>query len=663
MTHRETPQSVSVITRQRIDDQALGSLDAVLREMPGVLQGNGGTPLGSSRDSFARGYQLSNFEIDGISVPGGSFTYDSRFGMSSLDSAIYDAVTVVRGATGLLSNAGDPSGRVSLVRKRPTDEFQASASVGLGRWNQRRMVGDLSGRLNEAGSVRGRLVAAHDDSASWIDRYRGDRGVVYGKLEADPTALTRLTLAFEYGRTSANAAGPYSGFGLLFGDGSLVPPSRSYNSLTSSSSFRDRRSSITAKIEHAFSSHWRGQLGYNVGRYRLAQRRYTANVGATPDSDMSLELYPWQGENTAHALDAGLQGSYELLGRRHDLVFGLNASRESGSEEGGYGNVDTVPFSAWTGRVTVPVFGDIAGLPYDYNSSKLKQWGYYAATRLRPADGLAVILGGRMSNWQSTNQLLPQSTSYDPATALLDDRKERNIATPYAGLVFDVTRSASVYASYTEIFRPQQNRTVSGARLDPERGTNVELGLKGEWFDGRLNASAAVFEIRKDNLAVLDGANRAPNGSEAYRAEDNTKGRGWELEVTGQLAPGWQIQASYTHVKIRDSEGNALNFHNPVDYFKLFTTYTPPAFNRLTLGGGIRWQSKIHAWWIDQALVPTYTQKAYSVIDLMGRYRLDRHWSLDAHLGNLLDKGYRTAVDGHAYGAPRNLFVNLRYDY
>ncbi|MFT3779849.1 MAG: TonB-dependent siderophore receptor [Ottowia sp.] len=658
---RETPQSVTVITRERMDEQGLKSLDTALSEVPGIYVSTTGTQVGGHLGIFARGYEITSYQVDDLTAGLGG--YD----VHSFDTAVYDSITAVRGATGLLTGSGNPGARVVLTRKRPTRDFQASLSQSLGRWSQRRTVGDVSGPLNQAGTLRGRFVAAYDEGQSWVDRYRANKSVAYGVLEADLTSKTLVSLALQHGRTSGRAAGWGNGFDLTFGDGSLVPASRSQNTLPDSSRYSTEHTMLTARIEHQFNDNWRGQLSYGHSLTDWFGRRGDLQVGANADASMTMDRIDWRTVKPYRVRDlAGkLEGQYELFGRRNDLVAGFRVMDSFDRSDGGGWTAPTVPFSQWRGDLPLidPAGPGVSNMYMSDYSVRTEQAGLYAATRLRPADKLSVILGGRWSYWKTRTEEYPNSSSYDPGNPVSDDRRQRGVFTPYAGVVYDLSGNLSAYASYTEIFNPQSAKDVTGKLLDPEQGRNFEWGLKGAWLDGRLNASVAMFEVRKDNLAVVDGSNQTPDGSQAYVAQDNTKGRGWELEVSGELARGWQAQAGYTRVVTRGSDGARLSTFIPIHMFKLFTSYRVPGVPGLTLGGGVVWQSKWFPDWKDESLWPIYTQKPYAVVNLIAAYAINRHWSLTVNLNNVFDKSYRTAYFKHVYGAPRNLYATLKYRF
>lgn len=651
---RETPQSVSVITRQRIDDQGLASMDEIMRQTVGVST----VQVGMTNDAYIRGYQVTNYQIDGISTTHGSFGIETSMGFDAVDSAIYDSVATVRGAAGLLTGAGDPSGSVSLVRKRPMREFQASVEGGVGRWDQYRAAADVGGPLNASGSLRGRLVGAYSEGKSWVANYREDSNVVYGVLEADIMEHTLLSLALEHSENSTRGGFGTGGYALplVYADGTLTPFDRHSSKLPTWPMWENERTSLALSLERALNDDWRVKLDYRHDDVQAWNKRLEAWGSFDQNHYFSGGFTNHNGaDNKTDSFSATLNGRYALLGRQHELVAGFNGSfnkyvqkqKGGGISEWGFtglpiiDGVGVYPEPDWNGAATVTVA-----------HAETKQSGFYLTTRIHMTDRLSSILGGRWSSWK-----------YD-APDWNDHRKFSNVFVPYAGIVYDLTGQISAYASYTEIFQPQSARDINGGLLDPEEGKNYEIGLKGEWFDGRLNTSIAVFETRKDNLAVYDYDLTGPTGDPVARAEDGTKGRGWELEASGELAPGWQLQGGYTRFVLRDSSDQRMRTELlPEHLFKLFTTYSPQSLPRLTMGGGVNWQSKVYRSTVQGALLDLYTQKSFAVANLMANYQFSNQLSLNVNLNNVFNKEYRTRVNLHTYGAERNLSASLKYQF
>src|SRR5450830_1604908 len=168
-TLREIPQSVSVVTRQKMDDQNLNTIDAVLANTTGITMYD--SPMGG-RYVFSRGFRVDTYQFDGVVR---SFYYPQANNFTS-DTDTLDRVEIVRGATGLLQGAGSPSAAINLVRKRPLAEKQVQVAASVGSWNNRRVMVDATGPLNEEGSLRGRVVASYGDRDYFYDTAKRETG-------------------------------------------------------------------------------------------------------------------------------------------------------------------------------------------------------------------------------------------------------------------------------------------------------------------------------------------------------------------------------------------------------------------------------------------------------------------------------------------------------
>lgn len=666
LTVRETPQTVSVMTRQRIEDQGLNSLTDVLEQTPGLSVQH----YDSERfNIWSRGYGIDAYQYDGVRttlVPSTTATPQSLS-----DMVIYDRVEVLRGASGLLTGAGDPSGTVNLVRKKPTREFQGYVSAGMGSWDKYRTELDVSGPLTETGNIRGRAVGAYQTSNSFIDYYQQDKQVYYGVLEADLTDSTLLTLGVDYQKYSPQGVS-YGSFPMFYSDGSQTDFSRSFNP-ASRWSYRDQDTLNTFyTLEQKLANDWSLKLAVNQ-LYSTRDFSLASASWGFPDkqSGDGLMLYGGDGKGWQKqtGIDLMARGPFQLLGREHELVLGYNWSKFEDHNDPAYDDLEgrEVNIYTWNNQTPRPIAD---GKLMD-NDSLIRQSGVYLATRLKPTDDLAVILGARASNYKysySLDYLVPDFAAYSSTERM----KETGQVTPYAGVVYDLTDEHSVYASYTSIFQPQSYRDRNGSPLDPREGDNYEIGLKSELFDGRLNTAIAVYMIKQDNLAEADPGQIVPgtDGETAYRAVSGAKTKGFDLEASGELLPGWNLTASYSHSVTKDSDGERLNTMAPAEMFKLWTTYRLPGeWEKLTVGGGANWQSGIHftatPWQLGQTVKAK--QEQYTVVDLMARYRFTEHVSATLNVNNLFDKKYLSALDttfyGGYYGDPRNVMLTTQYRF
>lgn len=667
LTLRETPQSISVITRQRMDDQGLSDMTEVLQQTPGLSVQS----LGSERfNIYSRGYSVDNYQFDGIPT-----TLDIATQMSAqslADMAIYDRIEVLRGATGLMTGAGDPSATINLVRKRPTAEFKGHITAGVGSWDKYRTELDLSGPLIPTGNVRGRIVAAYQQNNSFIEHYSQEKEIVYGVLEADLTDSTLLTVGADYQKNNPRGSSSVA-FPLFYSNGKQTNFSRSTNSAARWSHNPQDALNTFASVEQKLAYDWTlkasvNQMYIKRDDYKLA----TASWGFPDESTgEGVRLYggagsTWQKQT---GLDVQAQGPFQLFGRQQDLIVGYNYSRYENRHtptrgtgiEGTYVN-----FYDWHNYTADPKVG--GGKLYD-GDTVIHQSGTYIATRLRPADDLSLILGARVSKYNYDYDLNYPAT---PRSNRSTDYKENGVVTPYAGMVYDLNDVHSVYASWTSIFKPQSVRDAEGSTVKPREGDNYEIGLKSEFFGGRLNTSIAAYEIKQDNLAVLDEGKTVNNDgtTAAYKAVSGATTRGFEIEVNGELMAEWNVSASYNHGITKDSDGERLNTEAPANMVKLWSTYRLPGdFDRLTIGGGANWQSGTHITVTPSTDLGTVKakQSQFTVVNLMARYQLTDQLSTTLNVNNLFDKKYLSALDttfySGYYGDPRNVMLNTRYDF
>lgn len=653
LTPRQTPQSITVITRQHMDDFGLNSIDEVMRHTPGITV----STFDSERTNYyARGFSVENFQYDGIPTLRNS-AYSS--GQTLSDMAIYDRVEILKGATGLLTGAGAPGATINLIRKKPTREFKASIDVGAGSWDNYRTQVDVSGPLTDSGNIRGRAVAAYQDKHSFMDRYKRKTGVYFGTLEADLSDDTLLTLGFDYQNNDPHASG-WSGSRPLFDrNGERIDVKRSYNNGANWSRWEQTTQSVFATLEHSFANGWvgKGQLTHQVNSYDAPLGSVMS--GPFPATGLSsIYANKFTGNTRTDAADAYFSGPFSLAGREHELVIGASASSAHWQGKD-YGNptflsANVIDFWNFDGKTTEPDWG----APTQYNDTTTRQTAGYISARFNLTDDLNLLLGTRLANYWLTGDYHTTETGR---------------LVPYVGVTYDLNDNFTAYASYTDIFMPQTyNRDRNNKVLEPDEGKNYEVGIKGEFYGGRLNTSLAYFEVHESNRAEPDAEyNADPTNPSILYASVGTKAKakGFEAEMSGELAPGWQAQAGFTHKVIRGSDDEKISTWEPEDQLSLYTTYKfKGPLDRLTIGGGARWQNRswqnIYNRAKDQ--YQDFSQDAYWLVDAMARYQVSEHLSTTLNVNNLFDKQYYTNIGFYNtayYGDPRNVMVNTRWDF
>ncbi len=642
---REIPQSVSIISHQRIEDQNLDDILDVLANTTGISSTQSDT---ERTEFYSRGFYIDSYQFDGLPT---QMVQNWSYGDSGLDLALYDRVEVVRGATGLLSGAGNPSASVNLVRKHADSaELTGSVSVNVGSWGRTRSTVDVTTPLNASGSVRARVIGSYLDTDAQMDRYDQHKTLGYAVIDADLTADTQLSVGYDYQQKRANGA-TWGGFPMLFSDGSSTGYDESFNASPDWTYWDTTSKRAFATLEHGFANGWEFRIGATHDQTRADDKLFypayndwtsgasffdkVSGTGISPSAGF------YNTERKVDAVDGFVDGPFQLFGREHQFMAGLSYNKRDYANYGDYqvggAGMAWDPFARyldWTGDISEPNWNVLALA----SEGTITQKAGYAATRLSLADPLKLIVGARCTDWKSEGEGADRS---------------HKVTTPYAGLVFDINDTFSTYAAYTEIFQPQTLKDREGSYLDPVDGKSYEVGVKGAWFDNRLNASLAAFRIEQDNVGQASGepVQGSPNEF-AYRAARGTVSRGFELELNGELAPGWNATFGASRYVAKDANDADINTNLPQTAIKLFTSYTPQSVQELTVGGGANWQNRIYY------PVPAYgriEQNGYALVSAFVRYRLSPELSVQANLNNLLDRKYFSQINGYgAYGDGRN---------
>lgn len=667
LTVRETPQSVSVITKQRMEDQGITTITQAMEQTPGIKQFS----LGSERSGFtSRGYSITNYQLDGVSTHSENLGLNALPSQSLADMALYDRIEVLRGASGLTTGAGDASGAINMVRKKPTAQTQVKAEGGIGSWNDKRAMLDAGGPLNAAGSLRGRAVAVLEDGDSAIDHYSRNKKVIYGVIEADLAPGTLLTAGLTHQRNVSKGSMSYLGFPLFYSNGVMTDLPRSFNPAASSNRFNTRSTDVFAALEHQLGNDWVLKVAAN--HLTSSQDERSVFLGsndrfadqATGDG-LRLKANARNYSLKVNSADIKVSGPVNLFGRRHELVAGMDYHQFQSFTDGSFDwslNGTAANLYSWN-RNVAPVYGE----RYTTYDSTRRQASAYAAGRFALSDKLKLITGAKVMRYDENYVTDFYTIDYHVQTPA----KESHVFTPYGGLVYDINDAHSAYASYSTIYQPQAAQDRNGALLAPREGKTFEAGIKSAWIDGQLNTAVALYQIRQKNLAESDPGYTVPGTTDpASRTIKGAKTEGLDVEATGAISRDWNVSASWSYSITKNHTGKVIQTTFPRHLVKLWTTYRLPGdFNRMTVGGGVNWQntvySDISAWQIGRTL--RWEQKSYAVASLMARYDVNDKLSATLNVGNLLDKKYTASISDWWYsgmrGQGRNAALNLRYQF
>lgn len=635
---REIPQAVTVITRDQMNDRNLNTVnDAIAVSTGAVVVQN--DDVGERSQIFFRGLPVDSVRVDGAAVSG-------NYNVMAFDTAIYDRVEIMRGPSGVFQGVGEPGGTINLVRKRAPSSLAISAEALVGSWQQKRAQVDIGGALNDSGSIRGRAVAMINDANSFVDLINTQRWLMFGTLDFDIAENTTLTV----GGTWQQGHGRNARGLPAYADGTMPDVPRSTYIGAQWDHSETRSADLFANLEHRFDG---GAILTATGS--LVDRKRDGRIAfadapidpATGDTQLIPE-HRIESERS-YNLDVHLLAPFELGGQEQKLLVGADYRR---TEEA---------FDRAQGRSIVQnIFNPDHAVPEQnlvfnrFDGTDTEQYGIYGQARLKPNSWTTLVAGGRLSWWKTR--------SWDRRTGEEDSAyRVTGKATPYAAVIADLDSHFSAYLSYASIFVPQEEVTVENEALKPRTGNQYEIGLKGEFLDGRLNGHVALFRIDERNRAITD-----PADQEFSIAAGKMRSEGFEAELAGEVAPGWQLITGYTYAKSRyrddpDNAGLPFDPRTPRHSFRLWSHYdvAQGPLAGLSLGGGLKLYGAYYR--IDGGA--RFSQGAYAVADAQIGYDFGQGIKLSGNVTNIFDRTYFASV-GYSerqnyFGSPRAFTLKL----
>jgi iron complex outermembrane receptor protein/outer membrane receptor for ferric coprogen and ferric-rhodotorulic acid len=648
---KDIPQSVSVITRQRMDDQVMTSLPDAINNTTGMV-GVQGVGLGIAIN--ARGFPVDMLQYDGVALLRNSYSLGN---WEQESMAFYERAEILRGAAGLLQGAGSPGGAVNLVRTRAGDETAVVVTGKVGSWDHYGLQLDAGSPLNAEGTLRGRVVLDEDRGHSYTDYVWNRTRNLYAALDYDLTADTTVG----FGVANRDSRGRPMIVGLpRYADGSDIGLPRSTFTGSTWNRSHNEQTTFFADLEHRFNQDWRLKLAgaamneSNTTAHQRAVGPVNADGSGLDYGDFGVDFTGRQ-----RGADLSLLGRFELFGMKQEIVAGASVSRFTTNDRFARawtsgGNIfDIDHHRPWQDIDTIADRGVETRSRY-----KIEQQGLYGTWRVKPTDALTLIGGGRVGWYDFL---------YEDAGGYASTSKANGKFIPYVGIVYALNPEWSLYTSYSTVFEPQTARSVDGGMLKPVEGKNYEAGVKGELADGRLNVSLAVFQYLHKNRAVNDyEAGFACDGWYCSRASGKVRSQGFEAEASGEVAPGLELFAGYTYNTTKylsdpDYEGQVFNTWTPRHLLRLWANYRlPGSLNRLSVGAGT--QSQSHTLASDRS----FTLPGFTVWNARVAYKASSELTVALNVNNLFDKkyyipSYNSATSNNHYGDPRNIMLTFQY--
>ncbi|MFK3910055.1 TonB-dependent siderophore receptor [Pseudomonas monteilii] len=641
---KDIPQSITVYTQDYVKDRRFVHLDDLAKYTAGLRT----LTNDSGRSSiYARGYEYSEFNIDGLPAPMASI-----FGtVPSL--AAFDRVEIMRGPAGLFSSTSELGGIVNMVRKRPTAEFQGHVEGSYGTWDTNHEEVDLSGPLDDAGRVRGRFVASRDDTNGEVDYNANTSNTYYGALDIDLDADTLLSFGLIH---EVKNLVPHNGYPATL-NGEVPDFSHSRFLGADWNSFDGKTTDLVAELTHRFDNGGYGRIAARGSQrdteYLYAFTATNARNGANSERASARDF-----TQDTYSLDASYSQPFETFGQISEFVVGSDYKNYDSEYRNGTTNLGTINVNTYS-----PTRFGKPGPNYSTEvGTQEEEYGLYSKVTFRPIERLALIGGGRFSWYRGDFYTTTLKTGATDA----DSKRVDGHFTPYGGLVYDLNDTHALYASYSQVFKPQSATDGQGRVLKPREGQQYEVGVKSSYFGGDLNTRVSAFRLTDENRAstLYDADGVATTNSVA---SGKTRVKGAEVEVSGKLTPNWELLAGYTWMQTDTVKGDPETtfFIMPRHQASLWSKYTlsQGPLEGLAIGGGVSAMSNFHS---ENGGV-RIDAPGYATVDALLSYPVTPKLTATLNVNNLFDRDYLSRVGSTStfnfYGPSRSMVVGARYDF
>lgn len=645
----ETPQAVSIVTRQQYEEQGATSVRQAVSYTPGVYSNQIGA---SNRFDYIvlRGFSdgsLDNIYLDGLKMMGDTNSHSSLV----IDPWFLDSVEVVRGPASVLYGRSSPGGIVALNSRKPSFDAGGEVKLFAGNNNQRGAAFDITGPVDDNDRVAVRLTGMTRYADSQFDSLQEQRYAIAPSLTWRINEKTRLELMAYLHRDpegGSHSGLPYEGTVVSHAGHKI---SNTFFEGEDDYDKYDRRENMVGyNFEHAFESGWsvRQKLRYLRTKVDLNQV-YAA--GWLNDSELNRGYSGSDESLSAITLDNQLDGSIDTGVVNHRLLFGVDYQRRSNNVTASYGSFPAID-------AFHPVYGadPLSISVYSREKHKLEQTGVYLQDQMS-LDRWRLTLGGRHDQVKITNVNKINDTS---------DTLDKGHNSYRAALLYLFDSGFAPYVSYSTAFTPTSFTDEYGQILAPMKGKQWETGLKFEPEGAQMMYSASLFRINQQNIATK------VEPTDPYRSIGEIESEGVELEAVGQLTDNLRLQAAYTYTDIRYKKSSAEEqgkraVYAPRNQASAWLSYDlkQGPLNGLTVGSGVRYVNGITS---DRQ--NTYTLPSYTLVDLALGYDLSQLGVNGLHaqlnVNNLTDKRYIAACNSLSYcyfGAERSIVGSLSWSF
>ncbi|MGG6293902.1 TonB-dependent siderophore receptor [Leptolyngbya sp. AN02str] len=636
---RDVPLSVQVIPEAVIEDRGVTELSDALETAGSVVPTSGrGTSV------FGPG-----FYIRGFNTRGGIFRDGVQAtSLSPLSTNDIERVEILRGPASILFGQGEPGGIINVVPKRPLSEPFYELSATAGSFASYSGGLDFSGPLNDDRSVRYRLNVSYENYDSFRDVVNGERLVISPIVTWDISPNTSIDV---YGQYTSDRETIDEG--IVVGANGILDLPRDRFLGEEFGEFTQDQFNVGYRLNHQFNDDW--SVRHSLQYLQYQPERYAPLFDSFDEATGQLDRLAYYGGGNYQRFftNAEAVGRFNTGSIQHRLLFGVEYRNVLEQPEFQFSNLYT-PINVFN-----PVY---TGIPYAiqpefFRDDTINTIGVYLQDQIELSPNLNLLAGIR---YDTVDQF---RTTQDVGEARAEFEQVDSAFSPRFGIVYQPVEPISLYASYTSSFSPSFGASLNedGSNFEPERGRQWEVGMKADLSD-RLSLNVAAFDIRRQNVTTPD-----PNNPLFSVQTGEVASRGLELNLGGEISPGWNITAGYTLLDAFVSEDNTDVVGNrlaniPENQFSLWTTYELQAGSLQGLGFGLG------LFYLSDRpgnLDNSFTIPSYFRTDAALFYRRD-NWRAQLNVENLFDTEYFTASDeflGVTPGSPFTVTARVAVEF
>jgi iron complex outermembrane recepter protein len=620
------PQSVAIVTKSVIADQAVLNVSEALRNVAGARQT--GTYFGTYDRINLRGFDQSQTNT--------YYRNGARFVMlSNVNAASIEQVEVLKGPAAIAFGQIPPGGAINLVSKRPSEDRRGEIMFRRGSFNSTDGIADFTGPLSKRRGLFYRVNFYGRRADSFRDLVNNDQFLLNPSLTWRPTNNTTLRLEGEYDRFfSLIDLGIPAPDGRTLATAERLPISRFLGEREGD--FRSHKRFWAADLDHALSSNWRVRGVYNF-HYMHRDVKQIAGVSMAPDqATLNRRTNAFLQHYYNYFVQGDVLGNFELGPTRH--TFSVGADSLLGRWNGTRNSLSTAaPINVFN-----PVYGGPLRFAYGLNfPSKNKQLGYYVQDQISFKNGLQFLVGARYNGVED----------FEART------RDRDVS-PRLGVVYRPQSWISIYGSFSQSFEAVNGFDFRNARFLPSLGRQSEFGVKNRWFGDKLSTTAAWFRLRRSNVLTPD-----PNNVGFSIQTGLQQSQGLELEAQGAIRSGWRVIASFTYLDTSVLRDNVIPAGNrfagaPRHSGSLWSNHAfRGRLRNLSAGWGLFYTGAVFG-----NIQNAYQVPAYTTADAQISYRLWERSRLQFNAKNLFNDRYYIAASnllGIFPGAPRSFAISL----